>query len=865
MKLLRQINKHYRQILIASLISSGSLLPLVPALADQNSAAPGVLENQATAQFIDSTDNTAVPIVSDIVRVTVAEIAGISAISSVVTPVAGTPYRSTTVNFDFLIRNEGNDPTQFFIPGAPSAITGGGVALPIQVIAYNTASPSPSNTGETPVTANNIVPTNGISTGGTGGLTGVPNGGSVPPGGYIKVRVPVTIPAGANVGDVINVTLGNTNSTQGSTNVPYLAGTNGTGTNDLYTQDNANGTGTVGTIAETDGIPFNGDTTNHRQEASAVGSVTVVAPPNVTISGKVWDDANGSGATDFTGIPSTGELGANVSPAINAILVDSITGKVLATTPVATSGTYTLTAPGANPNNVFVILNTSPGTVGSLPPDLAISLSLPTNWTNTTPTTYVALPFPLGIVSIVGKDFGIEQLPTAVATPAASQVNSTGVNQFTVPATVFTSSTDPDGTVASYKITAFPSNAVNITINGTTYTATTFAAAVTANGGVTFTLAQLNAGAVTIDPVDGASTVSIPFQAIDNAGKSSANTATGSMPFTAAAVTVSGTVIDDKDKSGATGFASIRIPAGELGTDTKFGTNGTPIYATLYNVDTSQVIASQLIPSTGIYSFSNVPATTNVKAIISTTAGVANGAAPAIALPGGWVGTTAQDSGSFNTGLFPIANKDFGVIQRAKLVIVKRITKIGKTSGSMSTSNPNDNTPLTGSSSDSFNFNPTKNPTAPAHTGNWPANYIVGATDAGKVLPGDFIEYTIYFMNNQGADAKNVKICDPIRGNQSYDSSSISLNLTSDPTVAGTAVPDTASRVNVFTGSAAPTNCNASAATSTGTNNGGVAIDITTIGTGTAATDQPVGVPGATGVGTANSYGLFRFRTQVKP
>jgi hypothetical protein len=58
------------------------------------------------------------------------------------------------------------------------------------------------------------------------------------------------------------------------------------------------------------------------------------------------------------------------------------------------------------------------------------------------------------------------------------------------------------------------------------------------------------------------------------------------------------------------------------------------------------------------------------------------------------------------------------------------------------------------------------------------------------------------------------------------------------------------------------------AATSIGANNGGVAIDITTIGTGTAAADQPVGIPGATSAtapGNDNTYGMFRFRTQVKP
>ncbi len=876
MKPLHQIDKRYRQILIASLISSGSLLPLVPALADplsptggQNSAAPGVLQNQATAAFTDSADNTIVPIVSDIVSVTVAEIAGISAAASATLPInngAATPttptlYPTSTVYFDFVVKNEGNDPTRLFIPGVPSVATVGGTAVTagqITIVNYNTVAPVTGTV--TTTAASTPIPTAGQDT------------TSVPAGGYVTVRVPITIPFGTANGAVINVTLGNTAGQPSNINTPFVIGANGTGGNDLYTDDNPDGT-----LGETNGMPFNGDSTYHRQEASASQTSNVVVP-KVTISGKVYDDGNNSANNTFTNVQDGTESGAVVTPPIYAVLVNSA-GNVVASTQVinngtngttgtnGTNGTYSFTNIDGYQNGLYIVLSTTNPAVGAPAPTAGtpavIAGTLPTGWTATSPLIYTAFSVTNGdttalAASYTGKDFGIEQLPTAVGASAPTQVNSTGINQFTVPATVFTGSTDPDGTVASYKITAFPSNTVSIQINGTPYTSANFP-----TGGVTFTLAQLTGGGVKVDPIDGASTVNILFQAIDNAGKSSANTATGSMPFTAAAVTVSGTVIDDKDKS-ATGFTNI-LTNGETGTDTLFGTNGTPIYATLYNLDTSQVIASQVIPSTGIYSFSNVPATTNVKVLISTTAGVANGAAPAIALPGGWVGTTAQDSGSFNTGLFPIANKDFGVIQRAKLVIVKRITKIGKTAATMQTSNPNDQTPLTGSTGDSFNFNATNNPTVPTYTGNWPANYIVGSTNAGKVLPGDFIEYTIYFMNNQGADAKNIKICDPIRGNQSYNPSSISLNLTSDPTVTGTAVPDNASRINVFTGNAVPLTCNASAATSTGTNNGGVAIDITTIGTGTAATDQPVGVPGATGVGTPNTYGLFRFRTQVKP
>ena len=122
MKLPSQINKRYRQILIASLMSGSSLLPLLPALADplmsvapQNSAGPGKIENQATAEFTDTADNLTVGVVSDVVKVEVAEIAGISAAPALSFPInngAATPalptlYPTSTAFFDFIVKNEG--------------------------------------------------------------------------------------------------------------------------------------------------------------------------------------------------------------------------------------------------------------------------------------------------------------------------------------------------------------------------------------------------------------------------------------------------------------------------------------------------------------------------------------------------------------------------------------------------------------------------------------------------------------------------------------------------------------------------------------------------------------------------------------
>jgi uncharacterized repeat protein (TIGR01451 family) len=268
----------------------------------------------------------------------------------------------------------------------------------------------------------------------------------------------------------------------------------------------------------------------------------------------------------------------------------------------------------------------------------------------------------------------------------------------------------------------------------------------------------------------------------------------------------------------------------------------------LVDITTDLVIGSQLVATNGTYSFTNVPFNTNVKVIISTIAGSIGSQPPVAQVPTGWVGTSPQDSGTFNTGLYPVTNKDFGIRQKAKFVLYKLITKING-----QTTNPNDGKNLTTSNTDTFN-----------NVGNWPSGYLVGQVEAGKVQPGDTIEYTVYFMNNQGANAMNVKVCDPIRGAQDYVSNSMRLqmgNALSETSL--TDLADGADRANYYNAGNTPTDCNAGAATSSGVDKGGIVIGIT----GASTTNQPAleGLPGATGSATPSaSYGLFRFITRVQ-
>ena len=180
---------------------------------------------------------TAVPINSNTVTLTISEVAGID-----VTAGAATEAPSTVANagpsqgdgvissgdvvyFTYRITNIGNDQTQFVIPGLPASVTKGSTNGPIEIIGYNN--------GTATTAVNFVVPAGGAAT----GTFALPNGGSVPVGGYIDVRVPIKVDSGLAATDQITVVLGNT-ATAADQNVPFNAGGGFDGNNDVYTKDN---------------------------------------------------------------------------------------------------------------------------------------------------------------------------------------------------------------------------------------------------------------------------------------------------------------------------------------------------------------------------------------------------------------------------------------------------------------------------------------------------------------------------------------------------------------------------------------------------------------------------------------------------
>ncbi len=260
----RRLSTQTRTIIAAILLSGGMLTPGM--IARANSPAPGtIIENQATGSFVDPSDSSTQLIESNVVQVEVAEVAGITVAGKGYTePNDGTVNDGETVYADFVITNVGNDPTQFVIPGT-AAVTNGTQTGSIQIIEYDADGPG-AGAPEDLSGSNITVPGGGDNTSNL--LNGVPNtnNGSIPVGGSITVRVPVTA---GNAGDDLTVVLGDTALANGQ-NEAYVAGTN-----DVYTQDNS---GTDN--GDTAGAPVNGE---REASNSLTVQIATASNPNQTI------------------------------------------------------------------------------------------------------------------------------------------------------------------------------------------------------------------------------------------------------------------------------------------------------------------------------------------------------------------------------------------------------------------------------------------------------------------------------------------------------------------------------------------------------------------------------------------------------
>ncbi|MEH1875558.1 GEVED domain-containing protein [Nostoc sp.] len=885
------------------------------------SPTPGtVIDNQVTGSFTDSTDNTEKQVESNIVKVTVAEVAGIT-----ITP-ANTPSATTgsAVNFDFTITNVGNDPTQFFIPDAPSAISGG-TAGTLQIVAYDPDGSGP--TAAVDLTGNNVTVLNG------GGNTGTllsaiasANNGSIPAGGSIVVRVPVTVTATG--GQTVSVTLGNTSGQPSNSNTPYILGANGSGSKDLYTVDNADNVS-----GESAGVPINGDATNHRQEASAIQTATV----SNTISGTLYQD-NDRNSTN------------NGEPGIGSIRVilykDNDNNDELTTTEIIqqvttlADGTYQFTnvAPGTYKIKVdiadtHVPLGYTLGTTDNLP--------VTVNTTNITGQNFGFYPaltcewdaqlytghFPVtgqgGNDSVANGYYGPTGLPTLRGTakfgtgiakftfndqtisvsppvhPLRTIINGSFPSQGYVPIngdyplrTYANSGDDPNwvivfkrqaiakGRVTLEQTGAYIDDAMEIYINGVrvgnpvlTYTTSLAAnqvSTVSVNAGDLVEIRLTNFGYI------GGFNVTTEFVSDFGDAPSSygevSQARSCSNPHLGATSTGEYNQFYSANANGDTGDDGVTLPSGL--------TVGKTATITV-NASTAGFLNSWIdFNKNGVFDSGEQLNLINVtKGTAATVNNVPLNAGnntltfnvPSNATLGSsfarfrFTTTTVQTPS-------PTGSGDAGEVEdypvtftgQPKLILVKRITRINNQDLTNIVDGRSD------VSSNATNYVASPNEVDDDSSNPWPSGYLRGLINGGKVKPKDELEYTIYFLSEGQGDATSVQICDLVPTNTTFLPTAFNGMTPGDG-----GLPGADQGIALALGSSTPTayltnaqdgdrgrfyTANESGIPSScGINmNGAVVVNITR------SSDFP-NLPAASGSGTpANSYGFVRFRVKIK-
>jgi Secretion system C-terminal sorting domain len=554
-----------------------------------------------------------------------------------------------------------------------------GSATPVTVLPANWV-----NTGENvgaaagnDGTVNGLLPVNVLAIAVTNvnfGIEQLPNTGvntqpaQANPGGTTNVTVPASAFSGTDsdggIISAIKITAFPTNATSITINgVLYttLAAINTAYPNGISTNASGQPTQTIAVdpIAGNTSVVIAYATIDNAGKQDATSGTVTLPFVSVSVSGNVFNDV--AGLTDAT-VNGTG-IGSPSGTQLHANLLD-VAGNVVATIPINAGGDYTFANVSGNTNYV-VQISTNAGVPGSPAPADA----LPANWISTGEnlgtgagndgTVNARLSITTLLANITNANFGMEQLPNSGTITLTSVVNPGGSNSYTVAATAF-SGTDPDaGTVSSIRITAFPTNATTITINGTSYTAVTFPVAgvtvpTNASGQPTQT--------ITVDPVDGNVTVAIPYACIDNAGKEDATSGAVNVPFST--LQISGNVFDDGNGLNAGGNVDgtgISLPS------------GTQLYANLLNAAGTTVIATVPVNADGTYSFYGVAANTNYTVQLSINQGTVGSTTPVTALPINWINTgedCCDNSGSDGiiNGLVSVAvtttdlsNANFGI------------------------------------------------------------------------------------------------------------------------------------------------------------------------------------------------------------
>ncbi len=247
-----------------------------------------------------------------------------------------------------------------------------------------------------------------------------------------------------------------------------------------------------------------------------------------------------------------------------------------------------------------------------------------------------------------------------------------------------------------------------------------------------------------------------------------------------------------------------------------------------------------------------------------------------------WEHTLSNDADGRCTGFLETRDTDtVGVRQTSvgvynnvlpNVILVKRITAIKPKDTNQWIELPESGSPfIDGIDGGSSENNVGSERAADDNDPNWPNPdvYLRGLINSGKVMPGDELEYTVYFLSNGSNDAKNLRICDRVpsettfipdsfNATAGFPSSDVGIALfqsntslpnggLAEPNIFLTNIPDSDRGRYYGPGTSVPSGCNV-----TFNQNGVVVVEVGDVPNA----DSPGNPP--------NSYGFIRFRALVK-
>ncbi len=355
----RRGNKLTRPLAIAAMIAGGLTQPLLPVLA-AGTAAGVSISNTATATYSDAPGGTVINATSNTVNITVAEVAGLTAVPSGFEDVDGGAVEAgDTLRYLFDVTNIGNAPTDVFIPGINNIATENFNATTVEI-----------------VDASGAVLATVPAAGGTLSSLSIPALADLDPDTVLQVRVSGTPAAGTTAGAPVGVTLGNTGPDNNSASTQ-----NQPDNNDPANGDNS---ATPQDIRTIDADPANGAPVNGEREASATQSIpfaSSVSPLALATVTKVASNVSPGPTAGANDDLITYDLGLSVSStspnaAFTAedlegteISVDSVNVDRILVSDAIPVGTTLSTAPALLPNapaNWQIVYTTDATTIDPL-------------------------------------------------------------------------------------------------------------------------------------------------------------------------------------------------------------------------------------------------------------------------------------------------------------------------------------------------------------------------------------------------------------------------------------------------------------------------------------------------------------------